>query len=835
MFFNCYIYQVVKRKILKILKWIAIALIGFVFTVVLLFFIFRKDIEKYAIKTVNEEITVPFTVKSFDVVWWKTFPNLSFQINDLAIEESTPIFRKPLCTAHEVLLVFNIWDLVNGKIIIKKIKVNGLNAKLGIKDSKTNNFDILKKAEKDEPKNAAIISLKKISVKNSEIQFRHLPTAQNFVIGINSSSTDLDIAEKNIDLNVSLDGTCNKYIRKTDTLISEKSIELDCKMSINDNLLFKNISLKIEKSLIEASGSINDFNNKQQTNIAFNTKNLTLDQIFPWIPSNSFDQNAFKSKGVIDAKGKIHGNLDNLSGEIFCLLRKGSVENKQYDVVVKDIDLETTISFGNNEAIILKRLSGNLEESPIELAGSLKDFSNPFVDFAIKGSLNLDKVAKFMNMEQKMSGTAKLDVNYEGYTKTLSEINTANQWKGKGSIELNNAGLTNNRKEDIFNNVYGSFKIGANNLTVENLRGNLTGKAFSFDGQVQRIASYLFTEDKNLTIIGNLHSKYIDYENLEYIFENKEKSNNSKNPSYSLPKNITAQLKISIDSFKQGKFMAGQVGGTALLNEGSLQLKGMQMHFHEGNLKGNLNVKQDATSGNFIPVGYFECYNVSIQKLFYAFDNFSQTEITTNNIEGLIDAKMSIAGIWNNKLECQTNELFANIDFTIREGRLKNYDPMLAMAKFVNIDDLKDIKFEKLSQSIEIKDGKIFMSNLDIKNNAVSLLVLSGIHTFDNVMDYHLKISVNDILAQKYSLRKRRNLDEYEETSNGGMNLFIHMFGNADNLKFAYDRKETVKEIVRQVKEEKKELKEILRQEFGLKSKDTTALKPKHVKVEWDE
>jgi len=814
---------------------VGIVFVAFVLSVILLFFIFRKDIERYAIKTVNEEIAVPFTVKSFNVVWWKTFPNLSFQINDLAIEESTPIFRKPLCTAKEVLLVFNIWDLVNGKIIIKKIKIDGLTAKLGIKDSKTNNFDILKKKDKNEPKKEENLSLKNIKIKNSEIQFKHIPAAQNIIIGINSSSTDIDITSKNIDLNVSLDGTCNKYIIKTDTLISQKTIDLECKMSVNDNLTFKKVSLKIEKSLIEASGSINDFDNKQLTNISFKTKDLSLDQIFPWIPSKSFDQDAFKSKGIIDAKGKINGSLDNLNGEISCVLRKGSVENKQYDVVLKDIDLETTISFGNKEEIILKRLSANLDESPIELIGSLKNFSDPYVNFGVKGSLNLEKVAKFANMEQKMTGSAKLDVVYEGYTKALTQMNTANKWKGKGLIELMNAGLTNNKEEDIFSSIQGSLIVESNNLTVQNLKGNLTGKAFSFDGQVQSIASYLFTDEKNLTVIGNLHSKYIDYNNLAYIFENNEKSKKSKTTSYSLPQNITAQLKISIDSFKQGEFMAGHVAGIAFLNEGSLKLQNMQMHFHEGNLKGNLNIKQDGATGNFIPVGYFECYNVSIQKLFYAFDNFSQSEITDKNIEGLIDAKMSIAGIWNNQLDCQMNDLFANIDFTIREGRLKNYDPMLAMAKFVNIDDLKDIKFERLSESIEIKDGKIFMSGLDIKNNAVSLLVLSGVHSFDNVMDYHLKISVNDILAQKYSLRKKRNTDEYEETSNGGMNLFIHMFGNADNLKFAYDRKETIKEIVKQVKEEKKELKEILRQEFGLKSKDTSTVKPKHIKVEWDE
>ena len=102
-------------------------------------------------------------------------------------------------------------------------------------------------------------------------------------------------------------------------------------------------------------------------------------------------------------------------------------------------------------------------------------------------------------------------------------------------------------------------------------------------------------------------------------------------------------------------------------------------------------------------------------------------------------------------------------------------------------------------------------------------------------MDYHLKIRVNDLLAKKYSLRQKRDENQYTSTSDGGMNLFIHMYGNADNLTFKYDRKNTVKVIQQSIQQEKKTVKELLRQEMGLKPKDSTVLKPKHIEVEWDE
>ena len=116
-------------------------------------------------------------------------------------------------------------------------------------------------------------------------------------------------------------------------------------------------------------------------------------------------------------------------------------------------------------------------------------------------------------------------------------------------------------------------------------------------------------------------------------------------------------------------------------------------------------------------------------------------------------------------------------------------------------------------------------------------LNISGIHGFDDNVDYHLNFRLNDVLV------KKKNQDEFGPIKDDGLGvkLFLHMYGNLSDLKFKLDKEE--KKIARKeaIQEEKKELKSILKQEFGLFKKDSTIQTPVEeetkttFEVEWDE
>jgi hypothetical protein len=109
---------------------------------------------------------------------------------------------------------------------------------------------------------------------------------------------------------------------------------------------------------------------------------------------------------------------------------------------------------------------------------------------------------------------------------------------------------------------------------------------------------------------------------------------------------------------------------------------------------------------------------------------------------------------------------------------------------------------------------------------------LSGTHTFDNVLDYRLKITLSDLLNKKRKVQTNEFGEEAEKP--GQINLFLRIKGPADHLKFSYDHKAVKEKIRQELQKEGTDLKEILKKEFGFK-KDSSTKEKKQTNDKQDE
>ena len=125
---------------------------------------------------------------------------------------------------------------------------------------------------------------------------------------------------------------------------------------------------------------------------------------------------------------------------------------------------------------------------------------------------------------------------------------------------------------------------------------------------------------------------------------------------------------------------------------------------------------------------------------------------------------------------------------------------------------------------------------MEIKSSALNI-TCAGRHSFDNEIDYHIKVLLNDLLSKKAKKAKKEN-EEFgvvEDDGLGKTTLFISMTGTVDNPIIKYDRKEAVTKIKDDLKQEKQTLKTILREEFGWFKKDSAVTKDKKKEQKKDE
>jgi hypothetical protein len=207
------------------------------------------------------------------------------------------------------------------------------------------------------------------------------------------------------------------------------------------------------------------------------------------------------------------------------------------------------------------------------------------------------------------------------------------------------------------------------------------------------------------------------------------------------------------------------------------------MNSFGGNINGEISINTK------LPIkvdGNIDAENIDISNLFFSLNNFDQEIITHKNIFGSVSGrgKFSFNTDKNNKVD--ESSILAESDVIIKDGKLKDFSPLFSLSKFINLEELKEIKFNELKNTIKISNRKVVIPKMDISNSVLSFK-MEGIHTFDNDIDYHFELFLKELLAKKWRSKQKKNSNNefgfVVEEENKGNKLFISMKGKANNPK----------------------------------------------------
>jgi len=79
------------------------------------------------------------------------------------------------------------------------------------------------------------------------------------------------------------------------------------------------------------------------------------------------------------------------------------------------------------------------------------------------------------------------------------------------------------------------------------------------------------------------------------------------------------------------------------------------------------------------------------------------------------------------------------MDVKVLQGRLKNYEPMLALSEYMGDKNLQNIRFDTLQNSVAINKGKIKIPAMTIKST-LGHMEISGTHDSNQNIDYYFRI-----------------------------------------------------------------------------------------------
>jgi hypothetical protein len=365
---------------------------------------------------------------------------------------------------------------------------------------------------------------------------------------------------------------------------------------------------------------------------------------------------------------------------------------------------------------------------------------------------------------------------------------------------------------EIFSILKGNFTANYKTISINNaeLQG-LNSKIF-LNLRCNNWKQYLFSmsqswvsESNQLFIDADVTADSFSWNVWQNFFSYKKSENSSHTTDNNYNRNQAANLggkaKIKIDDVYFMDFNAKKLSA-------ELTFTPNQIFLHNGNF--------NAVDGEADTKGYFAfrdrkleinfsliARNADIRQIFSGFNNFNQNSLTDKNIEGVLTADIKFSANWINGI-FDENSLYTYADVKIENGKLLNFKPVESLSRFIDMEELREIKFGTLKNVIEIKNQSITIPKMLIASNVLSLSA-SGTQTFSGNINYLVKLNLFDVLGKKFGKKKQQF--EFDEIDENSFNLFLNITGTINKPEVKYDRS-GMKEKFKQQKEEFKQNKE---------------------------
>jgi hypothetical protein len=804
-----------------------------------------ESVKEAAIIELNKLLKSKVEVKNIDFSVFKKFPYASLEFDQVVMFEPFEGSVDTLFFSKNVSLHFNIIDIWNENYNLKKITFGEGFAKPKVYKNGSDNFHFWKE-NKDAPEGDLSLKLKDISIEKFNLDYQDMRDGHYYSAYIKKSALKGNFSSSDMNIGGSADLFAENIVVSNVSYVYKQPVRTKFLLDINgERCKIKNSELIIAGMSFDVSGDIK-FEEDKNIDIAVKGKNLDIQSFLSLLPEHiNKHVKDYQSKGGFYFDLSLSGPITekqapSLKAEFG--ISKGNIYHSGSSVSLEQVEctgyFKTHDLYKAESGILeLKEISATFRSGSLKGNLSIQNFLEPVLALSFITESDLTDLTDFLKVEKisNIKGSIHADITFSGKLRN-NRPEDFNKAKTSGKIFLRDVDFYISDGNQKHKNINAELLLDNNDIIIKNLSGIFSESDYILKGFARNILSYVFSDNGRLVVDASLESQKID---LNKILAGNSRSEKDTVYDFHFPENADWYLSLYVGELTFRRFHARNISGKANLKDRIFVTEKLLFESLDG--KAEISGIADASSDNIMVKCYAGLSEMDIEKMFYQFENFGQEFIQNKHIKGIVSADMLFTLKLNQKLEIDNDELTAKADILIEKGELIKFGPLKNLSSFIKVSELEHIKFSTLKNSIEIKDRKIYIPQMDINSSALNI-GLSGVHSFDDKIDYRFRFLLSDVLSQKAKTQKPENTEFgfIENDERKRMSIFIAMTGTVDNPKISYDGAALKAKMKEDVTAEKQTVKALLKDEFGLYKKDTALNTPKHHKpvnlqIEWEE
>jgi len=813
-----------------LLAFVLITLLLFAIASVVVVKFYGDDLQSFVIKEVNSNLDSKVYVAEVDIKIFHKFPNTSIVLNEITVWSShnfnTYDFQEggadTLLTAETVNVSFNLFNLIRKKYNIRQLEIKNGALHLFTDRAGEVNYHLLVKDSPD-GKAEQQINMAQLKVSNFHILLNN-KVKQLKASGI-LEQLDLNgkFSKKTTQIKGSLKGALVEISNNKILYASDREIRAKLNLIVTDSLYtIKTGQLQIDRIIADVDGRLNvNPGSGVYMDLYATARDLNIHEILDLLPKElSSPLKKIEGNGILQLYTRVTGMASSTLTPRVEADFQTSNANLRWDrlpFAVKNLNLTGSYSNGGEfnpltTSLNIESISAVIGDDHISGRGQISNFYEPYYSFEVEGNLHPSQWIKWYGSIpiDDAEGTIVSDIKVTGsYDRLKSPGDKFISFDISGDIGLKDLMIKVTKKSPPFSGLNGTIHIN-NDFWEPAISGNYGASDFTISGSGLNLLSFLLDHNQDLVASATLRSNRLD---LQEVLDNLPRSNASRNGPIHFPEKLKLKLDFVINEFSKDRLRAEKVRGIAQYDSPLLYIDSLYMQTMEGTIKGRFGMTQDH-EGNISTNVTASLYNLDIHQLFHAFNNFGQSQLTHEHLKGTVSGSSAFSASFDSTFTIRTKTILSENEVIIQDGELIGFSPIMALSRFIEVEELRNIQFETLENTILIKENQVIIPVMDIQSNALNLTA-SGSHGFDNHYDYRIKLLLSELLYNKARRSRNSEFDVAADESDK-RTLFLKIYDQGAGVNVEVDREKAATKIRNDLKKEKTELKSILNEELGL-------------------